>query len=78
MAAPKKAYCPSCKKETELQKEESNLALNLFLTVCSLGLWLPIWLAIVLMPKQQVCSVCQKLIPPPAAASPKPGGNQAA
>lgn len=77
MTATKKAYCPNCRKETELQKEDRNLALNLFLTVCSLGLWLPVWLAIVLMPKQQVCSVCQKLIPPPPA-SPKPDGSQPA
>jgi len=54
------SYCKTCGKQTLHTKETPNHILHLLLSVFTLGLWLLVWLALVLISsgKRPRCSVC--------------------
>ena len=52
--------CKHCQRETKIAPHNHKLVLNLLLTACTFGLWLPIWIWMLITPKKPVCAVCGK------------------
>lgn len=51
------AYCDACKGKVPFHLRPINHVMQCILSVCSLGLWLPIWLCLVLY-RTKVCDKC--------------------
>ncbi len=51
------AYCRRCMKEVQYHFDAVNHFAQLLLTVFTLGLWLPIWVCMVLRPTK-LCDEC--------------------
>ncbi len=66
------AYCGHCKMEVGYHYDPVNHRKQLFMTVLSLGLWLPIWLCLTFGPSK-ICDECGEPIwndQPTKAANP--------
>jgi hypothetical protein len=51
------AHCPQCKKDVGYHYDPINHGKQLLLTIFTLGLWLPIWLAMAFCPTK-LCNKC--------------------
>ena len=57
MSNSESAYCGNCKKEVGYHYDPINHIKHLLLTICSLGIWLPIWVCVVVAPSK-MCDQC--------------------
>lgn len=53
-------FCATCARDTAHRRTTTNDVLHLLLTLATLGLWLPVWLALGLLAatNRSYCSVC--------------------
>lgn len=52
------AYCPIDQRQTLHAKEGPSNVLHLLLTICTFGLWLIIWIPLLLKPRPLRCQSC--------------------
>ncbi len=57
MATILRRYCPVCKTNGPAEKRGSNSALHVILSLCTAGLWIPIWI-IIDASKGYACRTC--------------------
>jgi len=57
MANPKTVLCPRCKKKVQYHFDPVNHRKQLLLTIFTLGMWLPMWLAVAFSPTK-LCNEC--------------------
>ena len=57
MSAPEFVYCGHCEKDVHYHYDPVNHLTHFVLSVCSLGLWLPIWVGVTVKPSK-ICDGC--------------------
>ena len=61
MSENEKARCSTCNKDVTFHHEKVRHGLQLFLTLITFGIWLPIWLAMTFRPTK-ICDECNEPI----------------
>jgi hypothetical protein len=69
-------HCPHCRANTYQHRKDVNHLLHALITLFGCGLWLPVWICLILTTDPWHCESCEDSRPTPFGATPQNQGQE--